>query len=45
MATMVRGGRKADGFYATDTLNRVATPIHPMYQDNIFSTAHFATFA
>lgn len=45
MTTMVRGGRKADGFYATDTQNRVATPIHPMYQDNIFSTAHFATIA
>jgi len=40
MPTMVRGGRKADGFYASDTPNRVATPIHPMYQDNIFSTAH-----
>jgi len=39
---MVRGGRKADGFYATDTQNRVATPIHLMYQDNIFSTAQHA---
>ena len=42
---MVRGGRNADGLYASDTRNRVATTIHLMYQDNIFSTAHFATFA
>jgi hypothetical protein len=36
---MVRGGRNADGLYASDTRNRVATTIHLMYQDNIFSTA------
>jgi len=42
---MVRGGRKADGFYATDTQNRVATPIRPMCQDNIFSTAQLALVA